>query len=714
MNGARGLRTMNHSSSFDNNNSSPPRVQVISTIETSFQEKPRTTAVCVRQLNLSYRVLFSLKGIAQEVVYVLNGINLSVPAGTIYGLLGPSGCGKTSLLRCIMGCLKPESGLIRVFGYKPGEFASGVPGPGVGYMPQEVALHNDLTIEEMLMYFGRLYFIEARVLHERINHLLEVLDLPEKTRLIAHLSGGQKRRVSFASALIHKPRLLILDEPTVGVDPILREKIWKHLVRLTKEDNTTVIITTHYIEETRNADVVGFMRKGTLLAEDSPDTLIKRYCATGLEDVFYKLCTSQKRESKQLTKAAFMTQHSMVLENEHLGPNDKIAYEYPASTNSSSRWLQRMNALSRKYLTQIMRQPESVIGQFILPIICLIMFCICIGGTPSQLPVAVINEENPPYLSTILLKSINSYIMDKINYTDFDQAVADVKAGKIWGVLHIKPNFSEAITERVFFAELDNHTIDQSSVRLYADLTNKVLGITLDVVLVHTFEDFIQEAMIEMGYNPNIGKYPVSLGNTIYGEFSKSDFFGVRDFAAPGFLIVITYSVAYALTALTLLLERLDLMFERNYATGLSTTQIILSILATRFIFTSLGTTVLLTLAITLFDVPCRGSFLGVLGLLLLQSIAGMTNGMVVSAMGKCAAQYFSLHCHWIATGRNVNLLHLQCPTSSSAPQSATACSSSSLSSVACCGLWRRCPITCAGSVTSSPRQCRQKACEVC
>lgn len=200
-------------------------------------------------------------------------------------------------------------------------------------------------------------------------------------------------------------------------------------------------------------------------------------------------------------------------------------------------------------------------------------------------------------------------------------------------MLHIKKNFSEAITERVFFAELDNKTIDQSSVRLHADLTNKVLGLTLDVVLTHTFEDFISEAMVEMGYNPNLGNLPIKLEEAVYGSFSKADFFGVRDFAAPGFLIVITYSVAYALTALTLLIERLDQMFERNYASGITTTQIILSILSTRFIFTSLGTTILLVLGIYLFDVPCRGPFLGVLVMLLLQSLAGMTMGMVVSAV---------------------------------------------------------------------------------
>lgn len=505
-------------------------------------------------------------------------------------------------------------------------------------MPQEIALHSDLTIHEMLTYFGRLYFIKKYELNDRIDMLLKVLDLPSSDRLISTLSGGQRRRVSFASALLHKPRLLILDEPTVGVDPVLREKIWNHLVKITKEDKTSVIITTHYIEETRRADIVGFMRKGVLLKEGAPDQIMSRYNATTLEEVFYKLCTVQKNDSlRPVTRDTLKMLRRQSIKNRKLTFHDpevnleekKIPYSYPKYTNPTSRMVSQFHALMSKYMIQISRQPESVVGQFILPIMCLVMFCICIGGTPGGLPVAVINEEDPPYLSLTLLKSINPYILHQVNYTSVQAGIADVRKGKLWGVLHIRQNFSEAITQRIFFDEnADDLTINASSVVLHADLTNKVLGITLDTVLVHTFEDFVQVALTEMGINPNIGRFPVQIGSTVYGEYSKTDFFGVRDFAAPGFLIVISFSVAYALTCLSLLVERLDDMFERNYSSGVSTTQIILSILSVRFVFVAVGTTILLTMGIFLFDVPCRGSFLAVLVMLLLQSIAGMCMGL--------------------------------------------------------------------------------------
>jgi ABC-type multidrug transport system ATPase subunit len=111
-------------------------------------------------------------------------------------------------------------------------------------------------------------------------------------------SGGQQRRVSFAVALLHNPELLILDEPTVGVDPMLRQNIWSHLLRLSTEQNKTIIITTHYIEEARQANYVGLMRNGSLLAEDSPSQLMTIYGLNSLEDVFLKLCVKQESKTK--------------------------------------------------------------------------------------------------------------------------------------------------------------------------------------------------------------------------------------------------------------------------------------------------------------------------------------------------------------------------------------------------------------------------------
>ena len=167
-------------------------------------------------------------------------------------------------------------------------------------MPQEIALYEDLTIYEMLTYFGRVFLMNSQLLNERVDHLIQFLQLPEPERFIRNLSGGQQRRVSFAATILHKPSLIVLDEPTVGVDPLLREKIWEHLVQLSTERGCTILVTTHYIEEARRASKIGFMRKGRIICEGQPLQLLKEHRATSLEQVFLHICM-QKRKSTIVT-----------------------------------------------------------------------------------------------------------------------------------------------------------------------------------------------------------------------------------------------------------------------------------------------------------------------------------------------------------------------------------------------------------------------------
>lgn len=181
-------------------------------------KKKATHAVEVRNVDLTY-------GFGIKTNVVLTGMNINVPAGQVYALIGPSGCGKTSILRCIMGFLEPDAGQIRVFGRKPADGKSCIPGKDLGYMPQDVSLNTNLTVYEMMRYFGKIFLLNKQQLQERIQHLIEILEIPEGDRYISTLSGGQQRRVSFACAVIHKPKLAILDEPTVGVDPMIRVSV---------------------------------------------------------------------------------------------------------------------------------------------------------------------------------------------------------------------------------------------------------------------------------------------------------------------------------------------------------------------------------------------------------------------------------------------------------------------------------------------------------
>lgn len=182
-----------------------------------------------------------------------NHILSSLPS---YGLLGASGCGKTTLLSCLVGRRRLDSGEIWVLGGHPNTRGSGVPGPRIGYMPQELALYGEFTMRETLLYFGWVAGMTTSQVDARMVFLCDLLQLPAPAQFVNQLSGGQQRRVSLAAALLNEPELLILDEPTVGVDPLIRNSIWEHLVAITSSGKQTVIITTHYIEETRQAHLV--------------------------------------------------------------------------------------------------------------------------------------------------------------------------------------------------------------------------------------------------------------------------------------------------------------------------------------------------------------------------------------------------------------------------------------------------------------------------
>ena len=169
-----------------------------------------------------------------------------------FALLGASGCGKTTLLSCIVGSMKLNAGSIKVRG------CSGlkIPGHKIGFMPQQIALIEEFTIKEMIYYFGRISGMTDNNLENRFQFLKKLLELPIESRYIINCSGGEQRRVSFAVAILHEPELLILDEPTVGLDPILRSEIWEFLIKSTRTSNLSVIITTHYIEEASQANCV--------------------------------------------------------------------------------------------------------------------------------------------------------------------------------------------------------------------------------------------------------------------------------------------------------------------------------------------------------------------------------------------------------------------------------------------------------------------------
>ena len=223
-------------------------------------------------------------------ITAVDGMDLSLPAGRIYGLLGPNGSGKTTLIRLLSGLGKPTSGEARVLGVK---MPSRAVLERIGYMTQSDGIYTELSVWENLRFFATLYGKPDKA---RLDEVLELVALSDRRKAVAlELSGGMRRRLSLACALVHKPALLFLDEPTVGIDPALRVEFWNYFRKLAA-DGTTILVSSHVMDEADRCDELLLILHGKLLARGSGAQIRAQAGVETMEDAFLKLGGRETKE----------------------------------------------------------------------------------------------------------------------------------------------------------------------------------------------------------------------------------------------------------------------------------------------------------------------------------------------------------------------------------------------------------------------------------
>lgn len=224
---------------------------------------------------------------------VLKNVSLTIEDGEMLCLLGPSGAGKTTLIRLITGALKPDKGEIIM---AENQRISLELLKKIGFMPQNDALYNDITGYQNLLFFGGLYGLKDKLLKERAEEVLSLMNLSaDKNKLVQNYSGGMRKRLSLAIALLHKPDVLILDEPTVGIDPVLRKSIWDEFAKLSSE-GITIVVSTHVMDEAVKCNKAALIYNGNLIEHGLVSDLLAKTKAGSLEELFFTAESDNKFE----------------------------------------------------------------------------------------------------------------------------------------------------------------------------------------------------------------------------------------------------------------------------------------------------------------------------------------------------------------------------------------------------------------------------------
>ncbi|XP_021950773.1 ABC transporter G family member 23 isoform X2 [Folsomia candida] len=620
-------------------------------------------------------------------VPVLKNFNMTVPAGTIYGLLGSSGCGKTTILSCIVGLRKLDTGDIWVYG------ARDIPGRRLGYMPQDIALYKHLSIKEMLQYFGRIYGMTHSEIISRIEFLTNFLALPDPTGIIGSLSGGQSRRTSLAACLLHEPSLLILDEPTVGVDPLLRETIWAYLSEMVEKKSTTVIVTTHYIEEASSkSHTVGLMRNGKLLVEKSPQALLAEHHCVMLDEIVLKLCRNDTTEfgesnheevRQALTENSFYSRRKNNFKpaikaereeevavrglkfkqqnsiDENLNKNQKEnetsqAQRRPLKRTMSIReqatqgiWgkYSRIRALAIRNSLTLLRSPLFMLAIFVMPSFQVIITNLTLGPEPKNLAFGIIDPEihndlshcdsinmkkcETSALSCQYIKSLPNNIINPIAVTTKEQALSDVKTGKIWGYMSFPNNFSNHLIDRAaanIFA--DNETLDGSTITLQLDHSHYFAAALLTKSLYESFLVFVQNTLSNCEQDAHKADLPLHF-TPIYGSLDIT----FHDYIAPAVLIVILFFIPYLSCSVYNITDRKQGTLDRSMVAGIKMTDLLSAFFVTEGFLIIVQTLIAYVLVLYIFQMEIKGSVVGFLLITILTGAAGLSLGFLIAQL---------------------------------------------------------------------------------
>ncbi|XP_021945809.2 ABC transporter G family member 23 isoform X1 [Folsomia candida] len=568
---------------------------------------------------------------------VLRNINVSVCSGEIYGLLGASGCGKTTLLSCIVGLRKLESGQVNVGNQpRPGNLGS-----FCGYMPQETSLLSVLTIREVLKYFGLLYGMDMQEIEHRTHFLSDMLDLNQLDVVVNKLSGGQKRRVSLAAAMIHNPALLVLDEPCVGLDPLLRQRIWEFLTEISRKQGKTVIISTHYIEETKFCDKIGFLRGGRLLVEDSPTSLLARFQSTKLPDVFTQLCRNDENMSHHYEKKFELVNNQRFSEN--LAPMEHLP-DKMSSLNIRRNNASIFHALFSKWWHRTRRDWRLYIGQLGIPILCVFFMQNIIGREPNRIPVSLVYNnaelcENLKHLNSsnecfsnigvcnLLDKFDDEFIWIPTN--SYEDGVEQIKVGRTRLLIEFPANYETHFQHRIIYRHFaSNESLQGSTISVRIMESGLILSMWARKLILERYIIYLQNIMLACSISDDVIKPPLQF-RSIYGSSETLD---LLPYMQLGLLILLMFIMPKCLGILWME-DKVAGLEDRDYVTGVSLWHRLIVNTVTQSFMIFMQIAIFFGLFCGVYGMEIKGPLLHAVGLVYTIALCSVTIGFLTSTV---------------------------------------------------------------------------------
>ena len=545
-------------------------------------------------------------------------VSFRIFEGEIFGFLGSNGCGKTTTMRMLTGLLPPSSGDAKLFG-TPVTDGSMESRKILGYMTQNFSLYNELSVRQNLLLYARLYGIPEEQVRKRTQECIERFQLEDAASLMpGSLPPGIRQKLSLAAAILHKPRLLILDEPTSGVDPVTRDKFWELILELSRKDKVTIFISTHFMNEAQRCDRISLMHAGKSLVCDTPERIVKiRHCSD-LESAFI----------------SFLEEYSPAAPDKKAVQESLLSFADVSSGEVSGLEkyfsFRRFFSCFKKEFEELVRDPVRITLALFGTLILMVVMGFGISMDVENLTFSVLDRDNSESSRNYILNIAGSrYFKERPPLKSYDEMEQRMNSGELSMVIEIPPRFGRDLARNAdpkigvwvdgsmpMRAETINGYIRAMHAKWLAERSSAGTGNRAPQLDVE----------VRYRYNPDVRSLPAMV---------------------PGVIPVLLMMLPAALTALAVVREKENGSIINLYATPLTRAEFMLGKQLPYIIFGSLSALFMVAAAETLFHVHVKGNIFLLLAALVLYAAASTGFGLLCSAVtrSQIAALFLTMMC---------------------------------------------------------------------